>query len=164
MTAGELTLEAACAWDMVCCQYFMHKAVPNDEQVKKVAWGMQDVCIKTELRSNWLPADWTAIVRKRILNSTQGWCPFFEWAIECQFQNFLLCNTTSHLSNVLLKHQLEANMLDNLTLDCCHDKINDEKDLAKWIDTVKQLNDKRLIALACQQEAMDTAIRAEKAA
>ncbi|KAG1803252.1 uncharacterized protein BJ212DRAFT_1304647 [Suillus subaureus] len=46
LTAGQITPEALHGWEMGCTQYFLHKEVKDDEEVKKVAWGMQDPIIQ----------------------------------------------------------------------------------------------------------------------
>jgi hypothetical protein len=42
LMAGELTPEVARDWDNACKTYFMHKNIEAANQVKMVAFGMQD--------------------------------------------------------------------------------------------------------------------------
>ncbi|KAG0692646.1 hypothetical protein DFH29DRAFT_817297 [Suillus ampliporus] len=135
---GELTPEVACAWDMACQNYFTHKEVPANVQVKKVAWGMLDPCMQDcELQATWLDSDWAAQVRKKLLCSTQGTHAFVEWAAELQSVNALLTNKMSYLNKTSMRHQLEANMNDDLATDCRHEGVNDEQDLKRWMEKVK---------------------------
>ncbi|KAG1899065.1 uncharacterized protein F5891DRAFT_1190260 [Suillus fuscotomentosus] len=109
LTMGEVTPEALRSWEMGCAQFFMHKNVAEDDMVKKIAWGMQDLRIQdwclmnqeemdlmtfkeymAEVRRVWLPSGWADIVRCKMLASMQGQCPFSEWAIDVQSQNTLL--------------------------------------------------------------------------
>lgn len=52
MTISDLTPENLCAFKMACRAYFQHREVPEDEQVKKVAWGIQDPQVQ-----NWYIAN-----------------------------------------------------------------------------------------------------------
>lgn len=176
LTAGELTPEVVRAWDMACQNYFTHKEVAEDVQVKKVAWGMLDPRLQDwymtnraaldamsfadymkDFRTNWLDSDWAAQVRKKLLSSAQGTRPFTEWAAELQSTNALLTGETCYFSKTLMRNQLEANMNDDLSADCRHEGVHDEADLKKWMEKVKRLDDKRLRTAARQKEAIDAA-------
>lgn len=66
---------------MGCHQFFRHKDIPEDEQVGKVVWGMQEPSVQewylndqerldklsfdkyiAEVRAYWLPSDWADII------------------------------------------------------------------------------------------------------
>lgn len=178
LTAGEISPEVFRAWEMGCRQFFMHKEIPENEMVKKVAWGMQEPIIQDwylndqdrfnklsfaayikEVRDYWLPADWKDTVRQKMLSSTQGQRPFLEWAVEIQLKNTLLRDTDSHFSDTNLKYHLESHMNPHLAADYRDERIT-EMDLHKWIDKVKLLNNKRLHTVAQQKEAAEAAWRA----
>jgi predicted aspartyl protease len=177
LTLGEVTHEALRSWEMGCSQFFMHKSIPEEDMVKKIAWGMQDPQIQdwyltnqdeidamtfkeymAEVRNMWLPVGWADIVRRKMLASTQGQRPFSEWAIEVQSQNTLLRGTTLHLP----LYHLESHMNAELAADY-HTENVVEEDLRKWIEKVRLLDEKRLCYLARQKEAVEMALRAERA-
>jgi hypothetical protein len=166
---------------MGCTQYFNLKSVPDDEMVKKVAWGMQDPRIhdwyltnQEEIdampfkvymmlvRSVWLPLGWADAVRRKMLSSMQGQRPFNEWAIDMQSQNTLLHGTTSHLPDANILYHLESHMNAELAADYHAENI-DEEDLRLWIEKVCVLDGKRIRYLARQKEAVESALRAERA-
>ncbi|KAG2078260.1 hypothetical protein BDR04DRAFT_1088024 [Suillus decipiens] len=181
LTVGEITPEALLSWEMACMQFFIHKDVPEDERVKKVARGMQDPRIQNwyltnkeeidalsfreymiEIRSTWLPLGWEGILRRKMLSSTQGQCPFQQWAIDVQRQNILLRGTPSHLADINILFHLESRM--NVDLAADYDAGNIAKDdLHKWIKSVCILEKKHLRYLARQKEAVEAALRAERA-
>ncbi|KAG2144235.1 hypothetical protein DEU56DRAFT_910589 [Suillus clintonianus] len=180
LTAGEISPEVFRAWEMGCRQFFMHKDIPDDQMVKKVAWGMQEPIIQDwylndqdrlnalsftdyikEVRSYWLPADWADAVRQKMLSSTQGSKPFNEWAVEVQSKNTLLRDTPSHLNDTNLQYHLESHMHPDLTAEYRTEQIT-EKDLRKWIEKVRLLDDKRVHLLAKHKEAAEAAYRVER--
>lgn len=165
---------------MGCTQFFIHKDVPAEEMVKKIAWGMQDPRIQdwyitrqedldalsfreymVEVRSTWLPVGWADIVHRKMLASTQGQRPFSEWAIEVQSQNTLLRGTPSHLADVNILYHLESHMNPDLAADYHAENIV-EDDLCRWIEMVRLLDEKRLRYLSRQKEAVDAALHAER--
>jgi hypothetical protein len=116
LTPGQIMPEVLRAREMGCKLFFFHKEIQDEEKVKKVAWGMQDSIVQdwyqnnqevfdamtfknfmSEVRTYWLPTDWSDTVRRRMLASVQGQRPFGEWAIDIQSQNTLLRGTPSHL-------------------------------------------------------------------
>ncbi|KAG1811897.1 uncharacterized protein BJ212DRAFT_1483600 [Suillus subaureus] len=130
LTAGEVTPEALWSWEMGCTQFFIHKDVPEEEMVKKVAWGMQDPHIQdwyitnqeeidvmmfkeymAEVCSVWLPIGWADTVRRKMLASRQGQRAFSEWAIDVQSQNTLLRGMASHLPEKISSRKTYANGL-----------------------------------------------------
>lgn len=181
LSAGQITPEVLRAWENGCTQFFLHKEVKDDKKVKKVAWGMQDPIVKDwylndqakldaltfaeymkEVRMYWLPTDWADTVRRKMLASIQGQRPFSEWAVDVQSQNTLLRGTTSHLDDKNLLYHLEAHMNNDLAANYHAEGIS-EPVLCKWVEKVRLLDEKRLHYVARQKEAVDTALRAERA-
>ncbi|KIJ05142.1 hypothetical protein PAXINDRAFT_53754, partial [Paxillus involutus ATCC 200175] len=113
-----------------------------------------------EVRNCWLPSDWAALTRQKMLSSMQGSRPFQEWAVEIQSQNAILRSTTSHLTEASVKYHLEAHMHPDLALDYRATEIAQELVLRKWVEKVRLLDDKRLREIAKQKEAVDAAFRA----
>ena len=178
LTAGDITPEALRAWEMGCYQFFWQKEVVEKEQVKKVAWNLQDPRVQDwysndcerlnaltfsafmkEVQSYWLCSDWATIVRQRLLLSTQGDKPFHVWAAETQSQNDLLRGDPSHLSDEAIRYHLESHMHPDLMADYRSVKVDKEEDLRTWIDRVRSLDEKRLRDVAHMEVA---AIRANK--
>ncbi|KAG2335659.1 hypothetical protein BDR05DRAFT_1024893 [Suillus weaverae] len=177
LTVGEVTPEALRSWEMGCTQFFMHKDVAAEERVKKVAWGMQDPRIQDwylvnrkeldELTFEAYMAEVGPIqcddtVRRKMLASTQGQRTFLEWAIDVQSQNTILRGTPSHLADANILYHLEAHMNADLAADYHAEHIV-EDDLKTWLDKVRILDEKRLRYLVRQRDAVDAAIRAERA-
>jgi len=181
LTPGEVTPEVLRAWEMGCTQFFRHKDVPEEEMVGKVAWGMQDPRIQdwyltnqdeidalafkaymAEVRKIWLPTGWADTVRRKMLASSQGQRPFSEWAIDIQSQNTLLRGTTSHLTDVHILYHLESHLNADLAADYHAERIVEEN-LRLWIEKVRVLDEKRLRYLARQKEAVENALRNERA-
>ncbi len=52
LTPGEPTLEVIRNFEICCRAYFTHKNVPKEEQVRKIAWGVQEPRIQ-----NWYIAN-----------------------------------------------------------------------------------------------------------
>lgn len=48
LTPGDLTPESLCAFEMGCKAYFSYREIPDEEQVEKITWGIQDPWIQ-----NW---------------------------------------------------------------------------------------------------------------
>lgn len=178
LTAGEISPEVFRQWEVGCRQFFMHKEIPDNEMVKKVAWGMQEPIIQDwylndqdrfnklsfaeylkEVRDHWLPTDWEDTVRQKMLSSTQGQRPFYDWAVEILSKNTLLRDTPSHFKDINLKYHLESHMNPHLGAEYRDERIT-ETDLHKWIDKVKVLDNKRLRSVALHKEAAETAWRA----
>ena len=172
LTAGNVTPEALRAWEMGCLLFFLHKDVAEKEQVGKIAWTLQDPrvqdwylsdcdCIHTlsfpdfmkEVRAYWLPSDWAAVLRLKMMSSTQGNKPFHVWAAEVQSQNVLLRGDPSHMTDAALRYHLESHMHVDLNTDYRVANIDMEKDLCKWIERVRVLDEKHL----CKAARMDAA-------
>lgn len=46
VTAGDITPEALCSWEMGCKQYFRIKTITTADQVANVAWNLQDLHVQ----------------------------------------------------------------------------------------------------------------------
>ena len=162
LTPGEVTPEQLWKWEMGCSQYFFHKDIAVDDQVKRVAWGLLGPRIQQwysvenrrlnaltfnsfmdELRRFWLPSDWASELHLKMLSSCQGSSPFHEWVVDVQTQNSILVNNTAHMSNANLCYHFEAHMHKDLAIEYRTSDVKDEADLCKWIEKVKRLNEKR---------------------
>ena len=163
LSAGKVTPEQLQKWELGCRQYFFHKDVEADNQVKRVAWGLLDPRIQqwysidsgrlnaldfaefmVELRSYWLPSDWASDLRLKMLSSRQGTRPFLEWVVDMQTQNSLLVGDEAHLSKAGLHYHLEANMSKDLAVEYCSSEAKNEATLRLWIEKVKKLDEKRM--------------------
>ncbi|KAL4062441.1 hypothetical protein V8B97DRAFT_1995826 [Scleroderma yunnanense] len=178
LTAGNITPDALRPWEICCRQFLSRKEVAAKDQVGIVAWNIQDPRVRNwymsdcdrldalpfdgfmkELRSYWLPYDWTASVLQKIRSSMQGDKPFHVWATEVQSQNALLRGEPPHLSDKSLRGHLERYMHIDLIPDYRFTSIADEEDLRKWVQRVRLLDEKRLRGVA-RQEAVEAALRA----
>ncbi|KAG2352244.1 hypothetical protein BDR07DRAFT_1498820 [Suillus spraguei] len=176
LTPGPLTPEALRAWEMACAQFFLHKEVKDDEQVKRVAYGMQEPVIQdwylndwanfnklsfkdylAEVCTYWLPTDWADTIRRTLLGCVQGQRPFSKWAVDIKTQNTLLHGTASHLTDLNILYHLESHMNTDLAA-AYHAEGVKEKDLCKWINIVHLLDKKRLH----YNNRLDSAFHAER--
>ena len=88
LSASEVTPKQLQKWELSCQQYFFHKDVEANNQVKCVAWGLLDLWIQqwysidsghlntldfaefmVELCSYWLPSDWASDLCLKMLSS-----------------------------------------------------------------------------------------------
>ncbi|KAG2737911.1 hypothetical protein P692DRAFT_20638613, partial [Suillus brevipes Sb2] len=182
LTPGDITPEVLRNWEIGCRQYFKHKSIPAEEQVGKVAWGMQEPTVQewyivdqerldkltfdaymAEVRAYWLPTDWADTTRQKMLSSFQGNKTFNDWAIEIQGQNALLRGTPSHMTELALRHHLEAHMQPDLRIEYRSENIAAIEKFRPWTEKIRLLDEKRLRIIANQKEAVETAMRAERA-
>ncbi|KIK38836.1 hypothetical protein CY34DRAFT_90294, partial [Suillus luteus UH-Slu-Lm8-n1] len=181
LTPGDITPEALRSWEVGCRQYFKHKAVPGEEQVGKVAWGMQEPSIQDwyindqermdklsfdkymkEVRAYWLPTDWADITRQKLLSSCQDSKAFSDWAVEVQRLNSLLRGTESHLTELNLRYHLEVHMQPDLRTEYRAENVAAIKGFRPWVEKICTLDEKRLRILASQKEAVEAGLRAER--
>ncbi|KAG2095734.1 uncharacterized protein F5147DRAFT_778632 [Suillus discolor] len=177
LTPGDITPEVLRTWEMGCRQYFKHKDIPVDEQVGKVAWGMQEPSVQEwylndqermdeltfgeymdEVRAYWLPSDWADTMRQKLLSSCQENKVFSDWAIEVQSLNALLRNTTSHLTELNLRYHLEAHMNADLRTEYRTENVADIAEFRPWTEKICLLDEKRLRNIA----NLEAAFRAER--
>ncbi|KAG2126621.1 hypothetical protein DEU56DRAFT_742804 [Suillus clintonianus] len=165
LTPGKITPQVACDWENACDTYFLHKQVDAADQVKMIASGMTDphLCkYMSALRSAWLESHWATKLRKKVLGSQQGNRRFYEWALDLQNLNTLLYGNPTHLDDVQLRNQLEANICDKLTIPILRAKLADDLSLKEWIEEVKHLDDERLEDLASQRKIAEEIHRSSK--
>ncbi|KAG1718917.1 hypothetical protein EDD22DRAFT_792022, partial [Suillus occidentalis] len=177
LTPGDITPEVLRTWEMGCRQYFKHKAVPADEQVGKVAWGMQEPAIQewylndqermdkltfdayiAEVRAYWLPWDWADSTRQKLLSSVQGNKAFSDWAVEVQSLNAILRGTESQLTELQLRFHLKAHMHADLRTKYRTENVKAIVGFRPWQEKVRLFDEERLHNLA----TLDAAFRAER--
>ncbi|KAG1735249.1 hypothetical protein EDD22DRAFT_731980, partial [Suillus occidentalis] len=181
LTAGKITPQVACDWENACNTYFLHKQITTKDQVKMIASGMADPRLCTRyltqratldtgtfsqymkaLRDAWLKSHWATKLRKKVKGSQQGTHTFYEWALDLQSQNALLYRNPSHLSDVQLWDQLEANLCDEPTAPVIRAKLDDNLTLKEWIEEVKHLDDECQEGLASQWKVTEEIHRSSK--
>ena len=160
LTAGKLSPELLRQFENACRSYFRTKEnLDPAEYVLRIAGGLQDPMIADwywvghehldemsfdefmrELRGKWLSKDWEQDIRRRVLGTKQTGA-FWEWTVSIRSLNTLLRNTEHHLSDAALLNQMEANLDPSLAAACDDEKISD-RDLDRWIDAVKTLDEK----------------------
>ncbi|KAL4078937.1 hypothetical protein V8B97DRAFT_2068522 [Scleroderma yunnanense] len=127
LMASEITPEALQAWEMGCLQFFQQKEIVEKDQVGKVTWNLQDVCV-----CNWYNHDCNHLnflIFEDFMKEVQSyWLPS-DWA------------TWSH-------------MHIDLIMDYCSANVAAEKDLHKWIEKVRLLDEKHLHDAAKIEMAM----------
>lgn len=175
LTAGDVTPEALRAWELGCMNFFRQKGVAADDQVVKVAGNLLDPRIQdwysnngdhlmslsfaefmTEVRKYWLPSDWAATVRQKMLSSTQGTKAFHLWAVEVESLNVLLRGSESYLSEVHLRFHLESHMNSDLAAEYRMTILSKETDFRVWLDMVRLLDEKRVRDAAKIEAALRT--------
>ncbi|KIK26115.1 hypothetical protein PISMIDRAFT_56294, partial [Pisolithus microcarpus 441] len=163
LTAGDITPEVLHAWELGCVNYSRQKGTAADDQVVKVAGNLLDPCIQdwysnngdhlmalsfaefmTEVHKYWLPSDWAATVRQKMLSSTQGTKAFHLWAVEIESLNVLLHGSESYLSEVHLCFHLESHMNTDLAAEYCTTLLSKETDFHAWLDMVRLLDEKHV--------------------
>jgi hypothetical protein len=175
--AGELTPEAAREWDNACTTYFMHKQIDGANQVKMIVMGMVDTWYLTQkatsdagtfteyitaLKDAWLETHWDSKLCKKVLGSQQNARTFYEWALELQNLNALLFGNAAHLTDEQLCNQLEANMCNDLITPVLRVKLPTTLTLKKWIEEVKELDDKRRKDLASHRKITEELYKATR--
>ena len=178
LTPGTVSPEQLRMWEMGCLQYFHHKMISAADQVQYVAWGLHDPRIQqwyaidagclnildftsfmAELRNYWLPTDWAADLRLKMLSSHQGSHPFHEWVIDVQTQNTMLANHDGHMNDQGLRFHFEANMNKDLALQYRSSDARTEVALRFWVKKVKKLDEKRLRDARILRETIEMSLR-----
>jgi hypothetical protein len=72
---------------------------------------------------------------------SQGNEPFWDFNIRVQAKNSLLMNTTSHLNEEKLRHQLESGMDELLAARCNHSKLSQVVGFKQWINDVRNIDE-----------------------
>ncbi|KLO18112.1 hypothetical protein SCHPADRAFT_820302, partial [Schizopora paradoxa] len=159
---GEATPEVFQRWESGCLAYFQAKQVPEDQQVARVAPGLQDALVsawylheRTELnnlafslfmarlRDEFLDPDWVPKLRRDIGRMAQGDKPFSEYANAVLQRNALLLGTEEHMSELLLKYHLESHLHDKTAKAVDKARLAPDLGLTKWRLAVKEIDDYR---------------------
>jgi hypothetical protein len=159
LLTGELNPIMMCAYKNMCLGYFKNKDIPADKQVHKILSGLHDTCIQDwtfcdrdvfitmtfvnfmkKFKSVYLPEDWEEIMCIKLLGMTQGTNLFWNFVVQIQTKNSLLCDTPSHLTKEQLRHHIESGMFQKLAL-CCHlEKSSKTVEFEKWLSEIKHVN------------------------
>ncbi|KIK73954.1 hypothetical protein PAXRUDRAFT_20343 [Paxillus rubicundulus Ve08.2h10] len=164
ITAGEITPDALRTREMGCKQYFRIKTVDEANHVPFVAWNLQDPCIQdwysndaerlnkldfnefvAEVRKVWLPSDWDATLRQKMLSNMQGLRTFHDWSVEVESQNAMLRGTKSHLDENTLMYRVSGH--------------GDKDDFRKWLGCIRMLDDERQLDIKLHNQAIEDALR-----
>ena len=94
----------------------------------------------TKLKQNYLDSRWEVDTRHETLAMMQGKSTFWIFSINIQ-KNSLLLGIPSHLPNEKIRHQLKANMDEQLSKRCNATKMDLITDLKKWESAVCQLDE-----------------------
>lgn len=134
-TAGDLTLKALRSFEIACKTYFTIQKIPEEEQLKNIAWGMQDLQIQNWYMANQdyvdallfeeyieelkiILANWKSNIRSWVLSAQQETWIFWIWAVEGQRTNAMLANVNSYLPEGVLCNQFEAGRNPTLIAAC----------------------------------------------
>jgi hypothetical protein len=161
LSAGTVLPEVMRQFENTCRSFFHNKeGLESKDYVAHIAGGLQDPLISDwywtahemfdlllfddfmkEFRVKWLPNDWEQDICRRVLGTKQAG-PFWEWAVKMRSLNTLLHSTATHLDDVSLLNQLEANLEPSLSCACDDERVSKET-LDKWLDKVKILDEKK---------------------
>jgi hypothetical protein len=155
-----------------CLNYFNHKEVAPDKQVRKILSCFKDSRITdwianererlltlsftefmSELRDGYLDKDWEEGTCRELLGMLQHSSSFCDYTVRVQARNSLLVATDSHLPDEKLRHQLEAGMNERLSKRCKTEKVNKVVKFRDWLAEVKRVDD-ALQDDRCEWEAM----------
>ena len=159
-TAGDITPAVMRQYENVCNNYFVHKKIPGDDQVSMIIGGLLDTRVADwidadhvhiidlsfadfmdEFRHAYLEEDWEEDTHHDVLGMSQGSNSFWDYVVSLQSKNFLLCGTTSHLSDEQLCHQLGPGMELRLSKKIGSEKVNKIVDFRRWLNEVKHFDD-----------------------
>lgn len=161
LTEGEFTPDIMQDFEEACTAYFESKDVDDAKRVRKILGGLRDTRLKswistdrprlqalsfdafmTELRSEYLDIDWEPKTRRELLSLKQINDTFRAFSARLKRKNHLLRNTGSYLDEAKLRHQLEANMSEDLAKRCTDKELDKVVDFRKWENAVKALDDR----------------------
>lgn len=181
MMTGDLTPENVQKFEIRCQMYFKHKDIDEENQIVKVAWGIQDLWVQTQYMENWaqinamtfddyieelchvwLPSNWEVTLCLTVLGTQQGEKACHDWAMEIQGANALLIGTTSYLTEQTLHNQLEAGHSHNLSKACQNEAIDTIGDFNAWLEEVRHIDDRHREELAAQQKLIYEAIQKDR--
>lgn len=157
---GEITADIMREYETACLGYFNNKEIAKNKQVRKILAGLHDSRIQDwiavdhehflgltfaefmkEFRTAYLPEDWEEIARIELLGTVQKDDTFWDFAVNIQTKNSLLCNTQSYLDKEQLHHHLEASMTPKLSLCCRLEKSSKVVKFEDWVIEVKHVDD-----------------------
>jgi len=160
MTPGEITPAVMRSFETKCLGYFENKDIPDERQVHNILVGLQDSHVQdwinvdcdrflalafpefmTEFCVGYLPEDWEEVTRIELLGMTQNKSHFWDFAVQVQSKNSLLCNTPLHLDEDKLHHHIESGMNQKLVLHCRLKKSSKIEGFNLWITEVKHIDD-----------------------
>jgi hypothetical protein len=95
----------------------------------------------TEFKSAYLPKAWEEITQIELLQLSQGNNPFWDLSVCVQGYNSILTGTTSHLSEIQIRHRIESGMNPKLALRCRLEKIVTTGSLSMWLDEVTRIDE-----------------------
>jgi len=162
LTAGDISPKVLVNLTDAHNEYFLAKEIADENKVKKILGGFRCVHIRdwiscererlvtlssaafmAELRENYLPPDWEESVRAQILGmQMRKNVKFWGWLQEMRALNIVLWGTDSHLTDAALRNQLEASLEPTLRAYCSREKLHKVTDLKKWIQAVKDADEK----------------------
>jgi len=116
LTPGRIGPDLLRKFQIGCLSYFQNKDIDPANQVKCVAWGLQDPLIQdwymndreriealafdafiVEIRNRWLKRGWETTLRNNLYSSRMGNDSFWDWAVKFQSNNSLLIDSPSHM-------------------------------------------------------------------
>ena len=134
LTTGDITPKVIIDWFNACENYFTERDTPDDKRVAKVLGGLQDVLFKDwyspnrahiaalswdefikKIKSEFLSSTWVEDARNKLLSMHQRDTDAFKEFSNCfEKVNAILRNTTSHLTDEKMIHQIEVAVCDDL--------------------------------------------------
>jgi hypothetical protein len=94
-----------------------------------------------KFKAGFLPEDWEEITRIELLAMQQGVDSFWDFAVQVQSKDPLLCNTKSFLDKDQLRHGIKSGMTPKLSLRCRHEKTNKIVIFKEWLADVRRIDD-----------------------
>ncbi|KIM83633.1 hypothetical protein PILCRDRAFT_7047 [Piloderma croceum F 1598] len=182
LTSGTVTPQVLRDWEDGCNNYFFHKSITDDRQVRAIVLGLKDHRIGdwyrsaqavivampfddfvTAVQNKLLKDGWQHNLQKEILSSAQGKLPFDEWQNSLGASNSLLVGSTYHVTEAGLRNHINANMHDELSHECFDANAQQIATYKGWIDTVVILDTRRLRDLEKQKCLLDDTMKLERA-
>jgi hypothetical protein len=157
---GDISPDVMRKFEHACLNYFDHKEVVAEKQVRKILSSFKDSRISdwianerdrlltlsfaefmAEIREGYLDRDWEDSTRRELQAMFQNNSSFRDFAVRVQGKNSLLLGTDSHLSDDKLRHRIEAGINDRLSKRCKAEKVNKVIDFKEWLAEVKRVDD-----------------------
>jgi len=161
MTAGDITPEIVCRFELCCTAYFETKEIAEDKQVRKILSYFQDMRVQDwitvkwarfatlsfdafmkELRGAYLEENWEDTTHRELGAMCQAAKEsFWDFAIRIQVKNSMLVGTGSHLDEEKLCHRCESGMEELLAMRCAGERAHKKAGFKPWLNEVKQIDD-----------------------